>query len=174
MLNWLSTAFQSLSSVWRKINPSGDKREADFAKHCKLWETKFSSKRPPEKGRHNHHQHSGMLVMIIAEPEDAVSYCTVDGLWEAKVPSTRPPEKGRRKHHQSCWWFDLIKSYSVSAAISPQLCLIDRLGGQPTRYRHWSAPPHFIPWKEPSVPRGLPFPSKYYLDNSSPNWILCF
>jgi hypothetical protein len=36
MLDWLSTAFQSLSSVWRKLNPSSDKREADFAKHCNM------------------------------------------------------------------------------------------------------------------------------------------
>jgi hypothetical protein len=34
MLDWLSRAFFSLSSVWRKLNPSGDGREADFAKHC--------------------------------------------------------------------------------------------------------------------------------------------
>jgi hypothetical protein len=34
MLDWLSTAFQSLSTVWRKLNLSGDGREADFAKHC--------------------------------------------------------------------------------------------------------------------------------------------
>jgi hypothetical protein len=36
MLNWLSTAFQSLSSVWRKLNPSSDKREAEFAKHYSI------------------------------------------------------------------------------------------------------------------------------------------
>jgi hypothetical protein len=34
MLDLLSIAFQSLSSVWLKLNPSGDGREADFARHC--------------------------------------------------------------------------------------------------------------------------------------------
>jgi hypothetical protein len=34
MLDWLSTVFQSLFTVWRKLNANCNGGEADFAKHC--------------------------------------------------------------------------------------------------------------------------------------------
>src|SRR5690349_11719198 len=37
-----------------------------------------------------------------------------------------------------------IDSYSVSAAIYPQLCPASRLGRQPTRRRRYVTPSHFI------------------------------
>jgi hypothetical protein len=35
MLDWLSTVFQSLSTVWRKLDANCNGGEAGFAKHCK-------------------------------------------------------------------------------------------------------------------------------------------
>jgi hypothetical protein len=49
MLDRLSTLFQSLSTVWRKLNANCNDGEADFAKHCTvslLW-----TLTQPQKGR---------------------------------------------------------------------------------------------------------------------------